>query len=605
MNIKKRGSITIILLFLTFMQFPTIAQQQEDIKKALIAKIDSSNNNLLKLDEIEIDRMTTLAMTSGEYTTLAIFFRNNKKYGAENMILMRKYSTTNNLDSIYYHYKEASKYYSQENNPDNNKQIIKTQIAFIMWCISNNYYELGIKAIEQNIKYNLDQEINYNHWIYISLQIIYRQLGKYEQAIEAGKTALKEVNKLILTTEDEYNFKASTYSEFAEDYLALNNYKECLASSDSILYYIRPATNNINLQFDFHNVSLVEAYAYKAVSYSYMDNFKQALLMLQKIEDPFQNIIASKKLEAFVPKTVIDELIAKYNWAYMIYYYQMRNYTKATEYLNNIKELLVTPSLSPDCKNFLKWEALLLEKRRKYPETIQVLKQQQYYTDSINRVNTAKDINSLWAVFEVDKAQYKQEQSEFKVKVITWVTVGIVLTAIALIAYFIVTTKKLKEKNKVLFKQQKDLLSSIPNITTTQNKSMHGIPLNEISQDQIIQENPDRTRYLQIIEYLKTTQQYTDPDLSREQVAKELGTNRQYIIDAISNNANMSFNEFINNFRVDYARDLLLSGQNLTIKKIYTEAGFNSHSTFSILFKEKFGMTPSEFRNCAREDVSK
>ena len=64
----------------------------------------------------------------------------------------------------------------------------------------------------------------------------------------------------------------------------------------------------------------------------------------------------------------------------------------------------------------------------------------------------------------------------------------------------------------------------------------------------------------------------------------------------------MSFNEFINNFRIDYSRNLLLKEENILIKEVYTEAGFKNRNTFSLLFKEKFGMSPSEFRDCANED---
>ena len=158
----------------------------------------------------------------------------------------------------------------------------------------------------------------------------------------------------------------------------------------------------------------------------------------------------------------------------------------------------------------------------------------------------------------------------------------------------------------LLFKQQKGLTSSIPPIVNTEKKlplAEHlDIDITQQERDQENTDNTDQTLYYRIVEYLQTTQQYTDPDISRESLARELGTNRQYIIDAISNNTNMSFNEFINNFRIDYSRNLLLKEENILIKEVYTEAGFKNRNTFSLLFKEKFGMSPSEFRDCANED---
>jgi AraC-like DNA-binding protein len=603
MNIKTRGSIIILVLFLTCIQSFVIAQKQEDIKKALIAKIDSCNNNLLKLNETEISKMDILTITSGEYTLLADFYRGKKRYGNGHYALMRKYLVTNNLDSIYFHYKEASNYCLQENNPEDNGLATRIHLSFIAWCISNNYFELATKIINQYMQYNSQRDLK-SYGIYTSLLLLYQKLGKDEQAIETGQMALAiSPQEDIMEGFMSHNYWRSViYSSLKESYFALNDFEKCIAVADSSIHYMPPQTEDINLQFEMYHAALAEAYFYKAASYSYMRDFKQAKLSLEKMENPYQIVITSKKFKRSFPETATIDFKTKYNWAYMIYYFQTGNYTKAIEFLNENKKLLVTPSLSPDAQNFLKWEAIMLEKMGKYPETIQVLKEQQHYTDSINRVNTAKEVSSLWAIFEVDKVQQEKEQSEFKVKVITGVTIGIILTAIGIISYFIVTTNKLKKKNRVLFKQQKDILSSIPN-TIYKHKETASEKDLRISDNKTTTDNPEQIRYMQIIEYLKTTKQYTDPDLSREQVAKELGTNRQYIIDAISSNANMSFNEFINTFRIDYARDLLLSDPNMTIRKIYMDAGFKSHNTFSILFKDKFGMTPSEFRNCAKEDA--
>ncbi len=61
-----------------------------------------------------------------------------------------------------------------------------------------------------------------------------------------------------------------------------------------------------------------------------------------------------------------------------------------------------------------------------------------------------------------------------------------------------------------------------------------------------------------------------------------------------------SFNEFINGYRVQYVKDVLLKepdADQYTLEAIGKKAGFNSRSTFISAVKKKTGLTPSAFLN--------
>jgi len=59
----------------------------------------------------------------------------------------------------------------------------------------------------------------------------------------------------------------------------------------------------------------------------------------------------------------------------------------------------------------------------------------------------------------------------------------------------------------------------------------------------------------------------------------------------------VNFFNFVNRYRVDEAKRLMLSGQNkhLNLLGIAYSAGFNSKTTFNIAFKKQTGLSPSEF----------
>lgn len=596
MNVKKKGKLIFTLFFLSFIQLSVIAQSQDilKMKEALTTKMDSCNNNLLELDQIEKTTIIMLADRLGEYEVVANFFNQRKVLGEEYHVLMNKYMAKNNLDSAYLYFKKADRCYLDEGKEFLVINLLRGQ--FVGWCVNNSYSELAIHTLNRNVEYKLnlvdkpDDDVD----TYLRLAQIYRTTGNHKQAIESGKIGLKQSDLLEFAP----FFKAGICSEIAESYYMLGDYQNCLAYSDSILTYNKRIPDKFFLQFgvNFHKAALFDSYAFKAVAYSSLNDFKEASIMLQNMEDISHDI----EILGYI-NDGMDYMYSQKYWANIVYNYQRGNYTEAMEYLNKNKKLAIPFALTPDYKNTPKWEALILEKQGKYKEANSALKELLHLTDSINKAHTAKEISSLWAIFEVDKAQQAKENSEQRVKIIAISTSTIIFLAIILIVYFVVTNKKLKKKNMLLFKQQKDILSPIPVIV---NRHAELIPErdSEISQKEEERQNTEQTLYSRIIEFLKTTKQYTDPDISRDSLAKELGTNRQYIIGAISDNANMSFNEFINSFRIDYARNLLLNEEDILIKEVYTEAGFKNRNTFSQLFKERFGMSPSEFRDCADEE---
>ncbi len=91
---------------------------------------------------------------------------------------------------------------------------------------------------------------------------------------------------------------------------------------------------------------------------------------------------------------------------------------------------------------------------------------------------------------------------------------------------------------------------------------------------------------------------YRQRDLSRDKVAKILRTNRTYLTEAISRHTGLSFVYYVNSFRLQEAAEILSdSGNDIPIKALEDELGFNSHTTFYRLFKAATGLTPSQYRS--------
>ena len=55
--------------------------------------------------------------------------------------------------------------------------------------------------------------------------------------------------------------------------------------------------------------------------------------------------------------------------------------------------------------------------------------------------------------------------------------------------------------------------------------------------------------------------------------------------------------DFINHCRLEYAKELLAVSPDMTIDDIASASGFSTRRTFSRLFKERYSVTPTEFRS--------
>lgn len=86
-----------------------------------------------------------------------------------------------------------------------------------------------------------------------------------------------------------------------------------------------------------------------------------------------------------------------------------------------------------------------------------------------------------------------------------------------------------------------------------------------------------------------------ESDLSLTAVAEKLGLSRTYISGLFRKETGMTFTDYVNKSRMEYAATLLDSGTD-SIRDIAAACGITDQSYFSKLFRRHFGLTPREYR---------
>ncbi len=91
---------------------------------------------------------------------------------------------------------------------------------------------------------------------------------------------------------------------------------------------------------------------------------------------------------------------------------------------------------------------------------------------------------------------------------------------------------------------------------------------------------------------------YLEHDISLETLARRLSMSERTLSRVLNHHFGKNFFEFVNNYRVDEAKKLLLdpAKKDKNILELMGEAGFTSKSTFNAIFKKHVGKTPSQYR---------
>ncbi len=91
---------------------------------------------------------------------------------------------------------------------------------------------------------------------------------------------------------------------------------------------------------------------------------------------------------------------------------------------------------------------------------------------------------------------------------------------------------------------------------------------------------------------------YVDPDLTLKKLAEILGATQNQVSQLINEQFGRNFYEFINGYRVELAKKLLVSEEykNESVLSIAFDVGFQSKSTFNAVFKKITKTTPSQYR---------
>lgn len=96
---------------------------------------------------------------------------------------------------------------------------------------------------------------------------------------------------------------------------------------------------------------------------------------------------------------------------------------------------------------------------------------------------------------------------------------------------------------------------------------------------------------------------FGDEDFNLNIAADELNVNRNYLAKVVREQTDETFNDYLNHKRIGAAKQLIVTGS-YTIEEIAHKVGFNYAHYFIKVFKNMEGITPGQYRERCRREIS-
>ncbi len=135
------------------------------------------------------------------------------------------------------------------------------------------------------------------------------------------------------------------------------------------------------------------------------------------------------------------------------------------------------------------------------------------------------------------------------------------------------------------FEALRKLNQNFPKISAAQN----------LDHDQPVQAKSWSSEAVDLEQQMSHNQWYLSPRLSLSDLANTMGTNETYLSRTINQGLGLSFNQYINQWRVEHAKQLIKQPHR-SLLNLAMDSGFNSKATFNRVFKTSVGLTPSQYK---------
>lgn len=200
--------------------------------------------------------------------------------------------------------------------------------------------------------------------------------------------------------------------------------------------------------------------------------------------------------------------------------------------------------------------------------------------------------HSYAARYHAQEQQMEIQQRDAEIRLsrtVTITTAVIALLAVGFAAYYFRQQCIIRRKNRALVEQMTEAV---------EYKKRWEDLISPSSPKERRTDNPDAELCQDICDTIRNECLYLSPQFDRQAAMEHFHLTKERIGAAFSHGSEYaSIADFINCCRLEYAKELLITSPETTIDDIASASGFGTRRTFSRLFKDRYSITPTEYRS--------
>lgn len=186
--------------------------------------------------------------------------------------------------------------------------------------------------------------------------------------------------------------------------------------------------------------------------------------------------------------------------------------------------------------------------------------------------NNFSPFSTVWLLKMSDKQETMMTKPN-QAKTFLWILAILLLVTVAIVGTFFVVRRHKQEEPS---------------------------PQEVVAADHTAQDRPDSATdelMARIVGLMETERMYLNPELKVSDVAEALGVPRNAVSNSINSHQGCTFSQFVNDYRMQHAKKLLLDDSDLKISAVGLYSGFANERSFFRAFKSSTGMTPTEWKS--------
>lgn len=236
-------------------------------------------------------------------------------------------------------------------------------------------------------------------------------------------------------------------------------------------------------------------------------------------------------------------------------------------------------------------------------------------TDSLNRRDNENDALEMATLLETREKERQIERQAEELKwhrTLTTVAGGILFLICVIFLLVVRHSRIVGRKNKLMAQQIELYLSYRTKLDTAQlriNQQEEMLAkqtkVNTDSKEEKEEKSTatlgdineaDRRSFEELDLKIRNERLFLDPNFSRDILLQLTPVGKNRISSLLQTFTGENFNGYINSLRLEYSLSLLKKFNHYTIEAIAMDSGFNNVRTYQRLFRDKYGMTPAEYK---------